>query len=379
MTQRDEIELRAYTATTPDDTEDPPRFGQLVETAKDAFVLALRRFFDRAQTAERLGELPIIEKYAIGQSVGEDPYVTTVRLLQEYPDLKERLPHISVTGGGARNKRLTVGRPLIDRVQLAPRVVGTGTEPFVLADDDTLVVRTKPDGIDWVTSTLVLRSGRFPSSDPITAATAADVARVINEQALYVTTTATADGGLVISTGGPYGKYTPNAIEVLTGSTANLLTELGFTVGQSDSSDNAARPPMWRYHLAGECTINIDVICTDVNTRRELADLVFGWATFWLERQHFTMLGRGTFEPEVYPDEHYQITLNQETSMGPETFVPRPGDQSDKVHVQRISVPVVVIQYIDRPVLVPSGPAQGDVFETNADDGTLDDDLVEPS
>jgi len=378
----EEFTARLHAATVPDDLNDPPRFSQVIETTKDAFVLELRRFFDINQTAARLSELPTIEKYAIGFAPSQDPYETTVAILQEFPDVLEQLPHISITAGGGRNKRLTFGRPLIAQTQQPPRVVGTAGETFALADNDQLVFRTKPNGVDWVTSTIVFRSARFPTANPITAALADDVARVINEQALYARASVVDIGGgtqaIQLATGGLQGRCMPNAIEILTGTSANVLTELGLTVGQADDSTNTARPPMNRYHNGAEVTVNIDVIAVDPNVRRELADLVFSWATFWLERKHFELLGRSVFD-ETITEEHYQIIIHQEVSFGGEQDVARPNDMKDKIHFQRVTVPVSTFMYLDRPVVIPSGAAQGDNWQTDADDVTPDADLITPS
>lgn len=63
MTARDPLELRRHAPTTPRDTNDPPRFSQMVETTKDALVLELRAFLDQAGfTVERRSELPTVEK-----------------------------------------------------------------------------------------------------------------------------------------------------------------------------------------------------------------------------------------------------------------------------------------------------------------------------
>lgn len=365
---------RKYVPTTPDDLNDPPRFSQLAETTKDAFVLALRRFFDRDQTAARLSELVTVEKYAVGYGPGTDPYETTVQIFQEFPDVLEQLPHVSVNATSGRHKPLSFGRPFTGQVQFPPRVEGTAVEPFGLVDGDTIVVRTQPDGVTWTTSTLVFPASRFPTSDPVTTASALDVVRVINEQALHLHAQEIDIGGssgIRISTGGPFGKHMPNAIEVLSGT---ALTALGLTVGQSDNSTNTARPPMNRYHHAAELTVNIDIITPDVNTRRELTDLVYSWATFWLEQQRFELLGRSIFD-EAVPDEHYHVIIHPEVSFGAEQSVQRPNDMSDKVHLQRVTIPVMTIMYLDRPVVAPSGAN----WTTNSTDIAEDDDLPIPS
>lgn len=345
-------------------------------------MLALREYFDRAQTAARLSELPTVQKYSIGYAAGTDPFETTVALLEEFPDVLENLPHVSVTAGSGRNRRMTIGRPTIATVQLPPRVE-TAIEPYALTDGWVLRYQTMPNGVDWVASSVVFQADRFPTSAPIGSALAVDVARVINEQALYAE--AVVVGGRVrLMAGGPLGgggtaRAQPNAIQVLSTSTAGLLTALGWVGGEADSTDNPARPPMHRYHQATEIQVALDVITTDTNTRRELVDLCYSWATFWLERQHFALWGRGVFD-EAYPDENYQVSVHQEVSWSNETAVARPGgDAKDKVHVQRVSVPITLWQYLDRSVTVASGPSAGMGWMVDADDISEDPDLPEAS
>lgn len=126
MVERDELERRAFAPTAPTDTNDPARFAQVTETVKDAIVLELRRFF--AQTtlnttdAARRREIPTVRKYAVGYGPGTDPYETTQQILNDWADLKERLPHAAVTAVQGRNNRLTFGQPFIGHVQMPPRV-----------------------------------------------------------------------------------------------------------------------------------------------------------------------------------------------------------------------------------------------------------------
>lgn len=365
----------------PTDTLDPPRFAQPQETACDAFVLELRNYLNRSQSVGRLAEMPTLQKYAVGYESGTDPYETTVQILQEFPDVLENLPHVSVTAGNARNKRLSIGRPVLGVVQLAPRVDTVSTEPFALAAGEVLRYRTMPDGVNWTASSVTFAADRFPTAAPVTAALAADVARVINEQSLYAYATALPSGAVRIATGGVYGQGRPNAIEVLATTDANVLSEFGLAGGEADDTENTARPPMLRYHQATELSVNIDVICADSNTRRELSDLLYSWSTFWLERQHFELYGRGVFDPEAYPDEHYQISMHQEITLGAETAVPRPGDQKDKVHTQRVTVPCTLIHYIDRSVTVVGGPSDGDNWTLDSADISIatDEDLPTPN
>jgi hypothetical protein len=358
----DELFDKRYRPTTPADLNDPPQFAQPLETTKDAFVLGLRTFFDQQQVQGRLRELPTIQKYQAGFDAGNDPFLTTVEIVQEFPDILERLPHISVTAASARNRRMTIGVPLIDQVQYPPRVEASATGPFdlstatgVVPAEYVLRYRTQPErrGV-WVESQVILRQSRFADW---TQATVQDVVRVINEQALFARAFVTAEGTVAIECGGPAGgDVRPNVIEVLGTSTPGILTLLGFTAGQTDNVFNTTRPPANRYHLASEVVVNIDVLSVDVNTRRELTDLIYGWAIFWLERDFYELQGRTWTDEDVNdPQEWWHIVFHQEVSVGQFQAFDRPQSGKDKAHVQRVTVPVTTYQYIDRPVRTSTG------------------------
>jgi len=332
MVERDRLERRGLKATIPSDLEDPPQFGQILETAKDAFVEELRVFFDQPNLntveVERRAEIPTARKYAVGFAVGADPYETVQQIVSDFTDNEERLPHIAVTAVQGTNNRLTAGQPIIGQVQWPPRVETTLAEPYALAGvafeawsltvtaavvgfryvavinaqdfeytavvgdtvqtiaaglrdalraaepfvrltrsgavltvtsaeagtaftasssanittaqvtaastatgSDRLVLRTLPNHVDAEEETIIFTDDRFPTAAPVTAATAADVARVINEQGINVHAVIIDVGGspgVRIQTGGPCGQGTPNEIEVRPGTSANLLAIFGL-------------------------------------------------------------------------------------------------------------------------------------------------------
>lgn len=357
----DELFDKQYRSTTPTDLTDPPRFAQVLETTADGFVLGLRTFFAQEQPAGRFDELPTVEKYIADQGGDFDPFLTTVKITQEFPDILEQLPHLAVTAVGARNRRTTVGVPLIAQVQYPPRIEGSAGGPFDLSTSTTvdgefiLQYRTQPQRRGtWVDSQVVLRQSRFADW---TQATLADVVRVINEQALYVTAFETPESTIAIQCGGVGGgDARPNVIEITGANDPALLPLLGLSAGQTDNSFNTARPVRNRYHMAAEVTVNVDVISTDPNTRRELTDLVYSWATFWMERDYYELQGRSWQDEDVNaPEEWYHIIFHQEVSAGAFQAVDRLTDPKDKVHIQRVTIPVTTFQYIDRPVRFSTG------------------------
>lgn len=178
MPARDPLELRRHSATTPADVNDPPRFTQMVETTKDALVQEIRDFLTQSGfTTERRSELPTVEKYAIGFGAGLDPYQTFVKIVQMFPDVKERLPHIAVTTASGGNRRMTAGRPFIAHTQAPPRVVTALPGPYALANPvpqiTTFTVTVAPPA----TYTIVLASVAFDVT--VASGTTADAAAAI--------------------------------------------------------------------------------------------------------------------------------------------------------------------------------------------------------
>lgn len=133
MPARDPLELRKHAPTVPEDLNDPPRFSQMIETTQDAFVLELRRYFDtKGFTTGDRQEVPTIEKYAVGFGTGLDPYQTFLKIVADFPDVLERLPHVAVTTVSGQNKRFTAGRPFVAHTQAPPRVVTANAGPYAL-------------------------------------------------------------------------------------------------------------------------------------------------------------------------------------------------------------------------------------------------------
>lgn len=136
MVERDPLERRGYAATIPTDLADPPQFGQVTEVVKDALVLELKTFFNQPRLntteLERRREIPTVRKYAVGYDADTDPYATTQKILEDFADAAERLPHVAVTAVQGGNNRLTAGQPFIGHVQLPPRVATANAEPYAL-------------------------------------------------------------------------------------------------------------------------------------------------------------------------------------------------------------------------------------------------------
>jgi hypothetical protein len=336
---------KRYVATTPDDTIDPPRFGQPLETTKDAFVLELKRFFDREfQTLNRVQEIPTIRKFDVSFTPGESSLETAVKLIQKLPDINEDLPLIAVVGASGRNLPMGIGTQKVAPVIIPPFITSSNTEPFALADEDTLLFKTTDkEGTEFDT-TVIFRGSRFSN---IAAATAVEIVQEINFQVLRAKGSVSATNAINLAYGGIQTPDVLGDIEI-TGGTS--LTALGFTIGQK--AEYSTIVPANRYHQATSLEIAIEVATEDYNIRTELADLMWSFFTFYMDERDYTFMGRTIFDTSI-PNETYQVIIKPDQSMAGEQEVPRPNDDIDKIYVNRINVPVTTILYADRSVLVP--------------------------
>ncbi len=353
---------RAYRGTEPFDSSDPPRYGQLLETTKDGIASEFRRFFDYDSDDMRakIGEWPTIQKYAhmSGGTTTEKSMETVVNLIMAQADTPDRFPMIALTSASMKEKRLGIGGNIASTGQYSPSVTNTKTGPFDLQPGWTIEIETDPNGDgEMVTSTILFEEILF--SD-IHNATADDIVAAIGMQALYFHSAATSSGYFQIATGGPLAKGSANTVEI-TGGTAACLAELGLTVGQSASYLDTNNPPKQRFGVAADITINIDVVSDSLNTRTELADLVFDYFASYSERSYFQIMGRSYLDSEIDPPEWYQLILQGAFAWSGEYFQPRAGgDQREGIYSIRGSVPLLAVDFVNRDVgtYIQSGDVQ---------------------
>lgn len=363
MAQED-FSTRINTPTIPLDPADPPRFSQLIEVTKDCFQRELSDYFDyRRSTFQVLkNEVPTIEKYNLGFSETDTAVATFTHVLLQHPDILERLPLIAITTATGSALALGVGGQFVSSVQPAARIKCTRTGPYALEDGDRVAFITHPDRGPAVVSTALFRSSMF--SD-ISAATIDEMIAVCASQFLYVSVSKTLYsnpiGVLRFSATGPIVRSAhPGDIEVLGPpmSSSNALEQLGLVPGTRDST--ATRNPSNRYGIAMNLTVGIDLGAESENERRELTDLLLHFFGLDLDRRDFSLYGRSVFD-EDFPGENFQIILKGSHSLAGEAEIPRQGssgEQRDLIYVNRISVPVTVIDYVDREI--KTYPRRGD-------------------
>lgn len=358
--------------TIPDDETDPPRFGQIIETTKDAFVIELKKFFDRNRISNsRLREIPTIKKFDFSFKRNESSYETAVKIIRKMPDIDENLPLVAILAATGRNLPMGIGGQLVAPVSARTYVQGSQIEPFALEDNQTLIYQTTTPQKETLTSVIMFRGHRF---DNIAVATAQEVVDEINFQALYARASIGEGGRINLAYGGPATSPLPNGItgDIEIGDEDNdagtAAATLGFVAGQK--SEYTATTPFNRYHQAMSLDIAIEVVSEDENVRTELVDLVWAFFTFYMDERDYMFLGRSIFDSSI-PNETYQVIIKPDPSMAGENEVPRPGDERDKLYVNRLNISVTTLWYTDRAVVSSNGTP----FYLDADgvqyDGTI--------
>ena len=224
-------EERAFSATIPTDTKDPPRFGQPQELVKDVFVEELRKFFQNSYiSANRREELPTVEKYSYFTD-GNDQFTTGVEIVKKFPDIFEKLPLVAVSTNSLTEKKLTIGPPIVaGTVQDPPRLIAIDPEPYALVAGSRLALRTVRSRQTAATLERVIFADDFFAD--ISAATAEEVAQCINIQTntLHATTEEIdEDIYLVVTTRNPVADTaTPTELECYSETDSSVLDAFGF-------------------------------------------------------------------------------------------------------------------------------------------------------
>lgn len=107
--------------------------------------------------------------------------------------------------------------------------------------------------------------------------------------------------------------------------------------------------PMIREVVGGDMTVVIEIACVDTNQRSELVDIIFSFFTEYMEETAFSFLGDAHKDPVSGVPNLYQIILKSTAAIGGETDQPRPeGEPFDRIYYNRITVPIIFLDYIDR-------------------------------
>lgn len=380
---REDLNKKVNRPTKPDNTTRlTSRVGRISEIVKSMVVWELRNYFNHNSGSD-IALVPFIEKFATDLQAKDrdlDPLETVVRIVRSHPDITEKLPYVGVSVSGGQNDKMAFSGKFVDKVMQRPRLTDTRTEytpgaawtipadpndfldgnqpgipvdpnsrgapaNIYLDDGDYVDITTTFDGVEYESRFVFTRKllGRAPQ-------TARTVADIINLQALYCRADVVYVNDvprLVLEPGGPLGRGKYTSIQK-TGESLNFASYITWT-GDKKSAPSNEFPAANRYANTWDMTVSLVIGTEGENIRTELADLLMDYFTFVLADRQFTLWGR-SFTSNI-PDEQYQILIiDKGVGLTGEQEVPRPDDPSKKVYINRLNIPVKVIQYIDRAV-----------------------------
>src|SRR5579872_6838366 len=134
----EDLTQRVNIPTIPLDPNDPGRFSQITEIAKDAFQEELTTFFNYKGPyfQSRSMEIPTVQKYELGASPQDNAIETFGKIILQHPDVLEKLPLVAITTATGNNRQLGIGTQYVDATQLPARVKGSVTTggPYALVD-----------------------------------------------------------------------------------------------------------------------------------------------------------------------------------------------------------------------------------------------------
>lgn len=344
---------------------------QHVETVKDILTFELRRFFEaRKDGFKFLGEIPNIEKYRLALNGEEsDQFVSAVQVMRQLPDINQKLPLLAITAATGRTKKLGIGSQYVGVVQDPPRLtttrgpwnVSAGAQLlFKTSKGQTLITFSagyavdlaslKPLELQAIINTQSNRLQAFVMPDNTVSIRLKDSefefiqvlpVELFDYTGAYEGPSAN-PSGLITCDG-----WLPSGIP-RNGANSDASAVFGL-VGLSDNIYNSARPPKHRYQTAKDLSLNIDIGAEDDNQRTELTDLLSYFFEIFMQQTDFVVLG------DAEKGQNWQIALKCEMSLSGESEIPRPeGDGFAKIYVNRVSIPLISIDYVDRPAVRPS-------------------------
>lgn len=356
---------------------------QHVETLKDIFQQELERFFTTEnQDPQLLSEVPNITKYQVGvPAENQQEGIASVTVIRQLPDLDQKLPLIAITTATGKTRSLGVGNQFVGTVQEPPRLQ-TSTGPWNVPQNGQLLFQTRA-GYTVITLT-PLYIANFARAMP------SEVAAAINSQTNRLVAVVQPDSSILIQLKNPDDQFITVVQVVLqdftgtsapadpsgyltidqaqmsgipvNGANADATAAFGLRVGMTDDITNPLRPPKKRYNTSKEMILNLDIGCEDDNQRTELTDLLFYFIEMRLNERDFTLLG----DPAL--GQNWQIVLKKDAQITGEAEIPRPeNDSFSKIYVNRISIPVTIIDYIDRPAVVVNPTVYSDQIPMTSD------------
>lgn len=294
------------------------QFGRIHDSVRTLFLTKLTEYFETTQVNLKYTEIPIIEKYEITNRTDGD-YPSTLNIINNFPDLAQKLPMIAVTSVNGMKKSLNLGFNTAATYPHETSISGTVVGPFTgLSSGDTIVFT-----IGSVDYTVELFSSAFTS---FTSISVSDLSTYFKQVCPMVIVSETDTGELLLRSA----RHETFAVK-----SGTALTHLGLTAGQTPDLTTAHQYIV----QSEELSVFIDVLASDWNQRTEVMDLVR------------VLLGVYVFEEDIgqWFSDNMQVIFGDGLASRGENETPAPaGAPFSKIYSDGITVPVLAIQYLDR-------------------------------
>lgn len=126
-------------------------------------------------------------------------------------------------------------------------------------------------------------------------------------------------------------------------------------------------PPLNRYCHRRLSNVVVQVLAKDEQTREELADIILTYYDFIMQENFYTYWGREIDNIELSHNERFQIVLQPNNQNSPEQEMKRTSDEKDKLYILQLTIPVEIMYYIDRELVIQEGVAAGESYTLEGD------------
>lgn len=409
---------RGFNSVEPPDQNDPPKFSQMRETLKDIFVKSLQDFFQQENIdTGRIFEIPNITAF---ESSEDDPD-RSANVIRRHYGKNEDLPQIVVLASSGESARLAFNNTFIGVVYPNPQVT-TAPGPFVFREISKLSLRTQPKKYhNWVNTEITIPSGTITSQE--LADLINEQSRLVTAEVSDGRVNMIANGelqkiyprvievipseencalsqlGLLRRGTGELKGTRPNATLESIGSFDEfndhnkklIITDsknpnnnfetlienvnsneinfencafvpnetVSWTISEREDHLSRRIPPRHRYCHRRKMSVVIQVIAESEQTREELGDILLTYYDFIMQENFYTYSGREV-DGELDHNERYEIVLSPKNSNSAEQEIERSVDKKDKLFILQITLPVEMSFYVDRPLVIQEGPAEGE-------------------
>lgn len=135
---------------------------------------------------------------------------------------------------------------------------------------------------------------------------------------------------------------------------------VNYTILKREDHLSKRIPPLNRYCHRRLSNVVIQILAKDEQTREELTDILLTYYDFYMQENFYTYWGREIDDVDLSHNERFQIVLQPGNQNSPEQELKRSQDEKDKIYLVQLTIPVEIMYYIDRELVIEDGIAAGE-------------------